>query len=81
MNTALLVQPEIYHVVMAELVGIILIAVFFLAAIGWRLRAGLRCRHAVRDDTRRAGEAIVPSSSAAARHAEGTTAWTRISGP
>lgn len=66
---------------MAELVGIILIAVFFVVAIGWRLRDGIRARHAVRDDTRRAGEAIVPSSSDAARHAEGTTAWTRISGP
>lgn len=66
---------------MAELVGIILIAVFFLVAIGWRLREDIHARHTVRDDTRRAGETIVPSSSAAARHAEGTTAWTRISGP
>jgi hypothetical protein len=66
---------------MAELVGIILIAMLFLVAIGWRLREGIRARHTVRDDTRRAGETIVHSSSAAARHAEGTTAWTRISGP
>lgn len=66
---------------MAELVAVILIVVVFLAAIAWRLREGVRARHAVRDDTRRAGEAIVPSSSDAARHAEGTTAWTRISGP
>jgi len=51
MNTASLVWPEIYGVVMVELVGIILIAVFFLAAIAWRLREGIRARHAVRDDT------------------------------
>lgn len=66
---------------MAEFVGIILISVFFLAAVVWRLREGVRARHEVRDDTRRAGEPIAPSSSDAARHAQGTAAWTRISGP
>ncbi|MEI3866142.1 hypothetical protein V6S02_03470 [Microbacterium sp. CCNWLW134] len=66
---------------MAELVGIILIAAFFLVAIGWRLYEGARFRHAARDDTRRAGEATVVTPDAAVRRAEGATAWTRISGP
>lgn len=81
MNAAPAVEFEVYSVAMAELVGVILIAAFFLIAIGWRLRESVRFRHAARDDSRRAGEATVLTPDAAARHAEGTTAWTRISGP
>ncbi|MEI3867786.1 hypothetical protein V6S02_11930 [Microbacterium sp. CCNWLW134] len=81
MNTAAPRSPEFYRVVMAELVAIILIAAFLLVAIGWRLRDGARSRHGARDDTQRAGATISLTPDAAARHAEGTTAWTRISGP
>ena len=38
-------------------------------------------KQAERDDTVRVGEAVGPNAHAAARHAEGVTAWTRISGP
>lgn len=70
-----------YRVLMGDFIAVIGIAVFFGVAITWRVREGLRDRQAVRDDGRRAGKSADATPQMAARRAEGTTAWTRLSGP
>ncbi|MBK0421090.1 hypothetical protein JD292_03210 [Leucobacter sp. CSA2] len=66
---------------MNNVIAAILVCAFFIAARIWKFREDLRHGKPSRDETLRAGGPELHSPERAARRAQGTTAWTRISGP
>lgn len=65
---------------MTGVIGILVLGGIVALAARWRVRDGRRRADIGRDDTLRAGESASADPDTAARRAEGTTAWTRISG-
>lgn len=71
----------IYPDDMGSIIGVVAVVGFIVAAVAWRWRDGRRRGTSGHDDLRRAGDADRVSPEDAARRAEGSTAWTRLSGP